>query len=88
MYKLQQQYVLAELGEHLVNHPVDASSTALVLRYLRVLNALFEEGFLSHEVIRSVDSPTLLKMQSATREMHTSMARLPKKLTFEPGDYV
>ena len=23
-----------------------------------------------------------------TREMHTSMARLPKKLTIEPGDYV
>ena len=23
-----------------------------------------------------------------TRRMHTSRARLPKKLTFEPGDYV
>ena len=23
-----------------------------------------------------------------TRKMHTSRARLPKKLTFEPGDYV
>ena len=61
---LQQQYVLAELGEHLTNCPVDATSTALVLCYLRVLNTLFEEGFLSHEVIRSVDSPTLLTMQS------------------------
>jgi hypothetical protein len=62
---MQQQYVLAELEEHLANHPVDAPSTALVLRYLRVLNALFEEGFLSHEVIRLIDSPTLLTMQSA-----------------------
>ena len=24
----------------------------------------------------------------STRKMHTSRARLPKKLTFEPGDYV
>ena len=64
MYILQQQYVLAELGEHLTNNPADAASTALVLRYLRVLNALFEEGFLSHDVIRSVESPTLLKMDS------------------------
>ena len=32
--------------------------------------------------------PPMSSISLVTRKMHTSRARLPKKLTFEPGDYV
>ena len=38
--------------------------------------------------VRSEDRSSREVTRVDTREMHTSMARLPKKLTFEPGDYV
>ncbi len=51
--------MLAELSEHLDTLPADVPSTKFVLKYLRELNNLFEEGFLCHDAIRSVDSPIL-----------------------------
>ena len=60
----QQQYVIAELGEYLDSKPKDASSAKLVLRYLQALHKLFEEGFLTHERITSLQSSILTQMES------------------------
>lgn len=60
----QQQYVIAELGEYLDSKPKDASSAKLVLRYLQALQKLFEEGFLTHERITSLQSSILTQMES------------------------
>ena len=60
----QQPYVLAELAEYIDTKPEDASSASLVLKYLKALNSLFENGFLSHEKIESSDSPLLQRMEA------------------------
>lgn len=61
---MQQQHVIAELGEYLDSMPRDAPSTSLVLRYLLALQKLFEAGFLTHEKITSLQSPILAGMAS------------------------
>jgi len=43
--------------------PEDATTTAETLTYLEACNKLFEQGFLSHERIRSMDSKILKNMQ-------------------------
>lgn len=60
----QQQYVIAELGEYLDLKPKDAPSAKLVLQYLQALQKLFEEGFLTHERITSLQSSILAQMES------------------------
>ena len=60
----QQPYVLAELAEYIDTKPEDASSASLVLKYLKALNSLFENGFLNHEKIESSDSPFLQRMEA------------------------
>ena len=54
--------MIAELGEYLDLKPTDTSSTKLVLCYLQALQKLFEEGFLTHERITSLQSPILFGM--------------------------
>ena len=39
--------------------PVDKTATSETLLYLEACNLLFEEGFLSHERIRSLDSQVI-----------------------------
>ncbi len=59
----QQQYVLAELAEYAETDPEDSASVKKTLEFLRAVNNLFEEGFLSHEAISSVSSPVLKRME-------------------------
>ena len=53
-----------ELGEYLDSKPIDAPSAKLVLRYLQAQQNLFEEGFLTHERITSLQSSILAQMES------------------------
>ncbi len=57
--------MLAELAEYLDSQPSDAPSTKLVIKYLQMLNHFFEEGILSHDQIKKVDSSVLHKMEAA-----------------------
>ena len=59
---LQQQYVLAELGEHIDSH-TNLADDQMTLNYLQSLNYLFERGFLSHDRITSIDSHVLAGME-------------------------
>ena len=43
--------------------PNDASTTSETLSYLEACNKLFEQGFLSHDRIRSMDSKVLKNIQ-------------------------
>jgi len=43
--------------------PEDATTTSETLAYLEACNKLFEQGFLSHERVRSMDSKILKNMQ-------------------------
>ena len=54
----QQEQILSELYSyvHQEQPPVDAAATKETLQYLEACNKLFENGFLSHEKIVSVDS--------------------------------
>ena len=58
---LQQEQVLGELQWYIQQHPKpdDADTTSEVLKYLEACNLLFEQGFLSHSRIRSLDSQVL-----------------------------
>ena len=58
---LQQEQVLGELQWYIHQHPKpdDADTTLEVLKYLEACNLLFEQGFLSHSRIRSLDSEVL-----------------------------
>ena len=59
---LQQQYVLAELGEHIDSH-ANLADDQMTLNYQQSLNYLFECGFLSHDRITSIDSHVLVGME-------------------------
>ena len=59
---MQQQYVLAELGEH-IDSRAGGSGDRMTLNYLQALNYLFEHGFLSHDKITFVDSHVLSSME-------------------------
>ena len=57
----QQEQILSELYSyvHQEQPPVDAAATKETLQYLEACNKLFENDFLSHEKIVSVDSSVL-----------------------------
>ena len=59
---MQQQYVLAELGEH-IDSRAGGSGDRMTLNYLQALNYLFERAFLSHDKITFVDSHVLSGME-------------------------
>ena len=58
---IQQEQVLGELHwyVHQDPPPADASMTSETLAYLEACHLLFEQGFLSHERIRNLDSEVL-----------------------------
>ena len=64
---IQQTAVLRELQSYLdtdeCHNRNDNQSVTQCLQYLQACNKLFENGFLSHELIRDMQSPVLLNIQ-------------------------
>jgi len=65
---LQQEKVLGELHWYIHQDPPpkDVSITKETLLYLEACNLLFEEGFLSHERVRSADAKVLANIIKAS----------------------
>ena len=60
-FSLQQELVLSELFKYCKQNPApsDAVNVELCLKYLEAYNKLFENGFLSHKQVLSLQSPVL-----------------------------
>ena len=60
-FSLQQELVLSELFKYCKQNPApsDAVNVELCLKYLEACNKLFENGFLSHKQVLSLQSPVL-----------------------------
>ena len=59
----QQPYVQAELAEYFDTKPEDTPTASLAFKYLKALNSVFENGFLSHEKIESDGSLSLQRIE-------------------------
>jgi len=57
---------LTELFDYVSKHPAasDAASVNLTLKYLEACKKLFEEGFLSHKKVNSIDSSVLASIKT------------------------
>ncbi len=81
----QQENVIAELSEHLATAPEEPDSLADLIRYLQAANCFFENGFLSHEKVFTLDSEPVRHIELGLLFLRNWFHDLSESQDFRPA---